>query len=507
MRGWTRSAAGGLALAAVTGLGGCGRASDEPVRSADGAPPNVLFVAIDDLNDWIGCLGGHPQARTPNLDRLAERGVLFANAHCPAPLCNPSRVSVLTGVRPSTSGVYLNAQPLRRALADAVTLPEHFRAQGYRVEGGGKVFHGPWPDPRSWDAYFPSQEECRPADLLPDPRPVSGPSYVNDWGPLEAEDALTSDGRVARWAASRLAEGIPEPFFLGVGFFRPHLPLYAPEPYFERFPAASVVLPRVRAGDLDDVPASGRARVHPELGAWLEREGKTREAVAAYLACVAFVDAQVGLVLDALAASPAAANTIVVLWSDQGFHLGEKGQWKKKTLWEEATRAPLVIVDPRPGPGASQRGKRCARPVGLVDLYPTLLELCGLPAPEAQMLEGRSLAPLLGDVEAPWPFPALTTIGPGDHALRDERWRYVRYRDGSEELYDHASDPEEWSNLVADPSRVDPAHAAVIAALRRFLPEHDAPHAPRETQRTLFPRGAGPQRSRGPRAAPEDDED
>lgn len=470
MAAWMRLAPGALAL-----LLGCAR---EP-RAPGDERPNVLFVVLDDLNDWTGCLGGHPQASTPNLDRLASQGLLFTNAHCAAPLCNPSRAAVLSGVLPSTSGIYENTQPLRRALPDVVTLPQHFRAQGYRVTGAGKVFHGPWPDPASWDEYWPSQEQCRPFDVLPQDPPLHGLSRVNDWGGLPVDDARMSDGQVARWAARRLEQGLQEPFFLAVGFFQPHLPWYVPQAWSERFPPDAALPPRVRADDLDDVPRAGRGRVHAELGAWLAREEKTRDAVAGYLASVAFVDAQVGLVLDALARSPAAGRTIVVLWSDQGFHLGEKGQWKKKTLWEESTRVPLVVQDPR---GA--RGARCERPVDLVDLYPTLVELCGLPAPAAQRLEGRSFAPLVRDPSAPWPYPALTTIGPGSHALRDERWRYIRYRDGSEELYDHASDPDEWTNLAADPGA-----AATIARLRPFLPASDARQAPREDQSTIFPRG------------------
>ena len=454
-------------------------ATDRDVQSATDveeprSKPNVLFLSIDDLNDWVGFLGGHEQTHPPNLDRLAKRGLLFTRAYCDAPLCNPSRVSVMTGVRPSTSGVYQNGQPLRRALPDAVTLPQLFRREGYRVQGGGKLFHGAWPDPPSWDAYFPSQEINRPADPLPEVVPRNGPTSAGDWAALDLEDGEFSDGKVARWAVERLEEGLEEPFFLGVGIFLPHLPWYAPEAHFDRFPTDGVQLPRILEDDLADVPPPGRVRAKQDQHQWMLDEGKWHAAVGAYLASVSFADSQVGLVLDALEASPFADNTIIVLWSDHGFHLGEKSHWRKKTLWEEATRVPLILLDPRQEEGGGQ----CDRPVSLVDLYPTLIELCGLDASEMQELEGLSFVPLLDNPEAPRQRPALTTLGPGHHAVRTERWRYIRYRNGSEELYDHDSDPDEWHNLAGDAK-----YAETIEGLRSWLPKEDAPHAPREEQR------------------------
>ncbi len=405
--------------------------------------PNVLFLAIDDLNDWTGFLGGHPQARTPNLDRLARRGTVFTRAYCSAPACNPSRVSLLTGIRPSTSGVYHNSQPWRPVLPDAVTLPKHFQKAGYRVAGGGKIFHGRFKDPASWETYF-----NRPSDPLPDRRPVNGirPATHFDWGPVQADDCAMADHRVVDWAIGQLRKKDDRPLFLAVGLFRPHLPWYAPEKYFEQFPLDEIQLPKVIDDDLADIPAAGRNVARPERDhRKVVQARQWHHAVQGYLASISFTDYQVGRLLAALDNSRIAKNTIIVMWGDHGWHLGEKEHWRKFALWEEATRVPIVIA--APGYDGSQR---CARPVTLLDLYPTLVDLCGLPPNER--LEGTSLRSLLKEPEASWDRPAITTFGRNNHAARSERWRYIRYSDGSEELYDHEKDPLEWKNLAGDPS-------------------------------------------------------
>lgn len=425
----------------------------------------MLFIAVDDLNDWIGALGGHPQARTPNLDRLAARGVLFTRAYCSAPACNPSRASLLTGVRPSTSGVYHNRDPWRKAMPDAVTLPQHFMASGYRVMGGGKIYHGAFPDPPSWHEHL-----ARPADPMPPERPLNGiPRTAHfDWGPIDAANEEMGDWKVVSWAIERLERKHEEPLFLAVGLYRPHLPWYVPREYFRAFPADGVILPRVRDDDLDDVPPAGRRIARPERDhRRVVESGNWKRAVSGYLSSIAFADAQLGRLLDAFdrraAAEPALANTIIVLWGDHGWHLGEKKHWRKFALWEEATRVPLIII----APGVTRPGTRCDRTVSLLDLYPTLVELCGLP-PRAG-LEGRSLVPLLRDPRSPWKRPAVTTFGRGNHAVRSERWRYIRYSDGSEELYDHDRDPMEWTNLAG---RED--LAAVKKQLAAWLPSVNA---------------------------------
>jgi arylsulfatase A-like enzyme len=441
---------------------------------AESRPRNVLFIAVDDLNDWIGCLGGHPQAYTPNLDRLAARGVLFTNAHCTAPLCNPSRASLMTGVRPSTSGVYDNGQPMRKSpvLREVPTLPQHLRNHGYAVLGAGKIFHGAYPDPPSWDEYFPSQRKNKPDDPMPPNRPLNGlpkPAHF-DWGPVNVTDADMGDSQVVDWTISQLEKRWSQPFFLACGLFRPHLPWYVPPRYFDRFPLNAIVLPRVNSDDLDDVPPIGREFARPEGDHRKVVEHRQwREAVQGYLASIAFMDGMLGRLIDAFDRSPQAAQTTIVLWSDHGWHLGEKLHWRKFTLWEEATRSVLLMV----APGVTQPKRRCARSVSLLDIYPTVCELCA--APRAPHLEGISLLRLLGDPEADWDCPAVTTYFQYNHAVRSERFRYIRYRDGGEELYDHQTDPEEWNNLAGNPS-----YAAIKERLKGYLPRVNAPASTHE---------------------------
>ena len=441
------------------------------------ARPNVLFLAIDDLNDWVACLGGHPGVKSPNIDRLAKMGVLFANAHCAAPLCNPSRAALMTGIRPATSGVYHNPQPWRQspALRDAVTLPQHFMAHGYRAVGGGKIYHGAFPDPPSWHEYFPSQQRNKPPDPMPPSRPLNGiPRTAHfDWGPVEVPDEEMGDWKVASWAIGELNKKHEKPFFLGCGFFRPHLPWYVPKKYFEMYPLDEVQLPKVKEDDLDDLPEIARKIARPQGDHKKVTEHKQwRKAVQAYMASISFTDACVGRVIDALEKSPYAKNTLIVLWADHGWHLGEKLHWRKFTLWEEATRNPLMFVVP----GMTRPGGRCTRPVNLLDIYPTLVELCGLKPNKA--LEGVSLVPLLKDPGAKWDRPTLTTYGRNNHSIRSEDWRYTRYRDGTEELYDHRKDPWEWANLAGEAK-----YDAVKADHARWLPKVNAPDSPGASRR------------------------
>ncbi|MCO6456410.1 MAG: sulfatase [Pirellulaceae bacterium] len=466
-----------LALAAFVVLGlasGLARAADRP---------NVLFIAVDDLNDWIGPLGGHPQSTTPNISRLCERGMLFTRAYCAAPACNPSRAALMTGIRPSTSGVYHNPDPWRQALPKAVTLPQHFMQHGYTALGSGKIYHGSFPDPASWDTYFPSKTRQTPGDPMPANRPLNGiPQTAHfDWGPVEADDAQMGDAQVADWVIEQLGRSHDKPFFLACGMFRPHLPWYVPQKYFDQFPLDEIQLPKVLEDDLADVPPAGVKIARPDGDhAKVLRHQQWKRAVQGYLASIAFMDGQIGRVLDALDRGPHKDNTIVVFWTDHGWHLGEKQHWRKFALWEEATRTPLAIVAPGVKPGT-----RCDRPVNLLDIYPTLLELCGLPA--RQELEGVSLAALLSDPQRSWERPSLTTHGRGNHALRSERYRYIRYADGSEELYDHDADPLEWKNLAGDPRL-----ANIKRQLAEWLPKEDAPETKRADEA-----GAGRRRNRG----------
>ena len=438
--------------------------------------PNVLFIAVDDLNDWIEPMGGHPQAKTPNLSRLARRSTLFTRAYTAAPSCNPSRAALMTGIAPYRSGVYNNRQAWRPAMPDAVTLPQAFRGGGYWAGGAGKIYHGVYPDPPSWDEYWPSKSNQRPADPYPAQRPVNDiPGSGNfDWGPLEAGRADMSDYKVADWIAGQLRTQRDEPFFLACGIFRPHLPWYVPEKYLDRFPADSIELPTVFNKDLLDVPQRGVSMARPERDhASVVEHGQWEEAVRSYLASVNFADDMIGIVLDALDESGHADNTIVVLWGDHGWHLGEKHHWRKFALWEEATRVPLLIRVPPGVPGlpeGTRDGAVSPRPVNLLDLYPTLVELAGIEAPEG--LDGRSLVPLLRNPERPWQ-PTVSTYGRLNHAVRSDDFRYIRYEDGGEELYDHRVDPMEWTNLAEDES-----YAHVKRDLAQWLPEHNAEDVP-----------------------------
>lgn len=434
--------------------------------------PNVLFIAIDDLNDWAGCLGGHPQARTPNLDRLAASGTIFSNAHCPAPWCNPSRTSMLTGLRPSTKGIYHHQQvPWRKAalLKDAVTLPQYFRQHGYGVTGAGKIFHhaNEAQDPASWDSYWPAQNRCMTRDKPPaGQKPFCGAVIRDgevDWAPLDRPKEEMADWQIAEHIAAEFKKPHDQPFFLACGFFRPHLPWFAPRAYFDQFPLDQVVLPLVKTDDLDDVSPAARIAVRAG-GAFAEiqKAGLWRNAVQAYLACMTFSDDCLGHVLRALDESPFAKDTVVVLWSDHGWHFGEKEHWEKVALWERATKCVLVIRAPGMAPGRSHA------PANLIDVYPTLLELCRLPAKPG--LEGESLVPWMREPNRPRARPSLTTFGPNNHALRSERWHFIRYANGDEELYDHWEDPNEWRNVAALPQC-----AAVKAELSKWFPKTNAP--------------------------------
>ena len=436
----------------------------------DDGPPNVLFISVDDLGDWIEPLGGHPQARTPNIDTLAKRGVSFLQAHAAAPLCNPSRAALLTGVAPHKSGVYENSGVAAPKWADVVHLPEAFKRAGYWAGGSGKIYHADRNRASSWDEYWPSVKKDRPANAMPKRASRQRIGERVEWGPLDIDTPQTSDGQVSAWVAAKLREPHAKPFFLAYGLFRPHRPWHVPKKYFDLFPLESVVLPKVKDDDLADVPEAGRliAHDHPTHRLALE-SGKWRAAVQGYLAAISFADDLVGTVMTALDESGRADSTIVVLFGDHGWHLGEKEHWNKRTLWEEATRVPLVIYAPSGTPGLSagtRAGKRAKQPVNLLDVYPTLLELAGLPAREH--LDGRSLVPLLGEAEPSWP-PTVTTHLPGNHAVRSEHLRYIRYSDGSEELYDHRKDPMEWTNLASDAK-----YARDKEALKAHLPETSA---------------------------------
>ena len=474
-------------MVGVLVLAGC---SVQPSEDPSGPDrPNVLFIAVDDLNDWIEPLGGHPQAVTPALDRLASQSVVFERNYCASPACNPSRTALLTGLHTYSSGLYSNYQYWREALPDAVTLPRYFRDHGYWVGGAGKIFHNDQPDPESWEEYFPSKEKHMPDYFYPNQYgTVNMPPFDYmygdfDWSPIDLPDEETGDSSSVSWVIDQLEEYRDRPFFLACGIYRPHLPWYVPKKYFDLFPLETVQLPMVLEGDLDDL--GDRAREIASRGGNYHRHvveaGQWQAAVQGYLASIAYADAMVDRLLRALDESPHAENTIVVLWSDHGWQLGEKEHWRKFAIWDNVARTVLMIRAPRGVPGldgGSSEGGRCRRVTSLVDLYPTLIELSGLP--EKKGLDGRSLVPLLEDPQTEWEYPAITTYDRFEYSIRTERWRYIRYIDDSEELYDHDIDPDEWINLAADP-----AFAAVKAELATHIPQNPAPLA--ETSYGLAP--------------------
>jgi arylsulfatase A-like enzyme len=482
--------------------------------AAQNARPNILFIAVDDLNDWVGFLKGHPQTRTPNMDRLAARGVVFANAHCAAPLCGPSRAAVFSGRQPFRSGVYGNEDDIRRIAPNLVLIPQQLKAHGYRVLGTGKLLHQRRPDlfddtftpEQRWSPFESEEVNYTPEELpskrtdnprhvvrrragqpdvilplnrMPSERAPDRPGGESfDWGPLDVPDEAMGDTQIADWAVKQLRAPVNQPFFLGVGFYRPHIPLFAPSRYFEPFAGGRVALPAFRRDDLDDLGATAKSialdPVTAGTHAHVLQYDQWKAAVAAYLACVHFVDAQVGKLLDALDASPHRDTTIIVLWGDHGWHLGEKQHWGKWTGWDRATRVPLLIVPPTADRTTFARGQTSREPASLIDLYPTLLELCGVPAP-ANRLDGTSLVALLKEPARRTERAVISTFYAGHFSVRDVRWRYIRYADGTEELYDHQSDPNEWHNLASQPP-----HQAVKTRLAREIPSQNdrAPISP-----------------------------
>ncbi len=442
-------------------------------QSVPANKPNILFIAIDDLNDWIGCMGGHPQAVTPNLDRLAETSRFFTNAHCAAPACNPSRAAVFTGISPNQSGLYSNNQSMRNVMPNQEIIPKTLMRHGYYACGSGKMLHY-FIDADSWHQYFPKKETENPfpRTLYPETRPLSLPrggpwQYVEtDWGPLDATDQqYGGDYLVTDWVSQTLAKDHDNPFFLACGIYRPHEPWFVPAKYFEPFPLDSIELPPgYKEDDLADLPPAGKRRGPNRYFDHIRKEGQWKQAIQGYLASIHYADAMLGRVLDALEASDYRDNTMVVLWSDHGWHLGEKQHWQKFTGWRVCTRVPLMIRTPDSEPGI------CQQPVSLTSLFPTLLDLAGLPAETHH--DHPSLRPLIEDPDAEWPHVAITYLNrPEDFSISDQRWRYIHYQGGDEELYDISIDRYEWNNLAESAD-----HRDILAKYRQLKPASFAPY-------------------------------
>lgn len=445
------------------GIGGC---SSEQVNSS---APNVLLISVDDLNTFVGCLG-YQHVHTPNIDRLASQGVLFSNAHAQAPLCGPSRASVMTGLRPSTTGIYGqidddNISAVFPVENQITFMPQYFSDHGYYTMGVGKIFHNHAPE------NLFSKSGGRVKGFGPKPE---GNTYFKwnekgtstDWGAFPEDDRDMPDYQSAQWAIEQLSKQYNQPFFLAVGFLRPHVPWYVPEKWFDKYDKDKIVTPPYYPEDFDDLPEIARKiddlPMFPSTS-WAMETGEWENIIHAYLACVTFVDYYIGQLLDALEKSQYAKNTIVVLWSDHGYRLGQKGKFAKHCLWQEGTHVPLIFK----GPGIPE-GKKINSPSELLSIYPTLLELCNLP--ENDTNEGESLLPLIKNTDVQWNFPAITTYGFGNHSIVTDSYRFIQYEDGSEELYDHHSDPNEWHNIAQIPG-----NEQLLKELRKQIPETNQP--------------------------------
>lgn len=490
---WEYTNRGLLILALLLGLSACDR--EEP------AQPNVLFISIDDLNDWIGALNGNPQAITPNLDQLCEEGVLFNNAHCSQAVCTASRNSLLSGIHPSSSGWYSSTSAMKKTyeqvMGDHKMLPQYYKDNGYKTMAVGKIFHSGVSDYKDrtddfWDQVAPDYKV--PKDLrdrgdgyggtkfYPFPREGSqivnhyGEDYANGhslcYGPLDREDmpgGKMFDELISEWAVARLQEDHEKPFFLAVGFVRPHVPYTAPSEFFDLYGLDTIRIPQIPQDEMSDIPIMGKSIAFGTIKGGDHHavvnlsDTYWKELVYGYLACISFVDHELGKVLKALENSKYADNTVIVLWSDHGQHLGEKHHWRKQALWEESTKVPLLFKVP----GMKNAGQQCAETVSLLDIYPTLVDLCNLP--DDSKLEGNSIVPLIEKPRSAWDKPVLSTWYYKNHSVRSKDWRYILYRDGGEELYDHRNDPGEFTNLAGDPKYSD-----VIEELKKSLPENDA---------------------------------
>ena len=415
---------------------------------------NVLFIAVDDLNNDLGCYG-NKFVKTPNIDRLAKRGVKFDKAYTQFPLCSPSRSSLLTGQRPDVTKIYELQTHFRKTLPDVVTLPQLFKNNHYYSARVGKIYHYGVPgqigtdgldDPESWDHKVnPKGRDKTEEALIKNLTPDRGLGSALAWRASEGTDEEQTDGMVASEAIKIMKEKKNEPFFLAVGFYRPHSPYVAPKKYFDLYPLESVPLPKEVENDLDDIPD---AALFTKPANWGLSVAKRKEALRAYYATITFMDAQVGKLLDELDRLKLTDKTVIVLWSDHGYNVGQHGQWMKQSLFENAARVPLIFSVP-----GGTKGQVSGRTVELLDIYPTLAALCGLTPP--QTLQGKSLVPLLENPDNIWDKAAYTQVRRNQifgRSVRTERFRYTEWDGGNAgvELYDHQKDPEELTNLAKE---------------------------------------------------------
>ena len=439
-----------------------------PFLSADdGERPNVLFIAVDDLNAWVTHLGRSPQAQTPNIDRLAKLGMTFTRAYCAVPACEPARAALMGGQRPWTTACYLNGNSWKKHTTEGFGLSAQFKKAGYHVAGAGKIYHS--------DTYFPSEwSEYMDSKLYHSHgKGVKKNEGYHEPLPHDLNDQDLGDWQIVDWCIEQLQHKHDKPLFLACGLHKPHLPFAVPRKYYEQFPRDEIQLPPHRTDDLDDIPPAGVAMAKPNGDhAKFLKSGRWKDAVQSYLATCAYTDMNVGRLLDALEKSPHAKNTIIVFWGDHGWSFGEKSHWRKFALWEEPTQTPLIWI----APGVTAPGSVCERSVDAMTIFPTLCGLTGIEIPKH--VEGPSAVSLLRDASATWPHAAITTHGYKNHSVRTETHRYIRYADGSEELYDHRVDPNEWTNLASRPES-----SAVIKQLRDHLPTKNAKPSPKKSRK------------------------
>lgn len=435
--------------------------------------PNVLLIYVDDLNDYIAPLNRSGLvAHTPNIERLMARGTLFSNAHCAAPICNPSRTAILTGISPHRSGIYNNRHAWNAFIPFEQTYPVVAKRNGYKTASAGKILHhvAGFQPTQIWDAMLPFDDRAQQG-IAPKLNKIDGlSSDAFDWGipPGGMEDM--PDTGIARWAVDYLREKHERPFLLAVGLYRPHLPWYAPREFFDLYPPESIFIPYEGADELKDLPPRGLelARFRVKDTQLIDAAGKRKEAIRAYLACISYTDALIGRLLDALDSSRYTENTLVVLVSDHGFHLGEKEHWHKFTLWKQSTRSPFIIAPPN----LARPGRTSDAAVSLIDIAPTLAEYCGWrDLPE---WDGSSLCELVRNPDRREPNRfAITSYTETDHAVTTREWRYINYGEGQEELYDQISDPLERYNLAGDP-----VYRTVCDQLKQHLPAKPAKGRP-----------------------------
>ncbi|MCG8698771.1 MAG: sulfatase [Bacteroidales bacterium] len=437
----------------------------ENIAQQSSTGQNVLLIVCDDLNHWVGHLGRNAQVKTPHIDELASRGLTFENAYCNAPQCAPSRTSMFSGLYPFTTGVYANsASYVNSNLKSSMMLGAHMKNNGYFVSGAGKTHTIFYSDSSGIDEYEQKGmvERCEVLD--------NGKTAGQTWFILDGDDACAEDEKTVRWITERLGRTYDKPFFIMAGLYKPHLKWSIPKKYFDMYPLESVELPPIKKDDLDDLDAeaaykiSGKGVITKD-----EPELKMKQMVRAYMAAVSYCDAQVGRIMEALDNGPNARNTIVILTSDHGYHLGEKHIAAKRVLWEEANRIPYIWVVP----GVTQPSTRSTRTVDLITMYPTICDISGVPKPSH--LEGKSIIDLLSKPAAEWNETNITTYRPNNHGIRTEKWRFIQYENGSQELYNELTDEYEWNNLAKDPS-----YRSVIEDFEKLIPMNQKPYIRRQ---------------------------